>query len=287
MNGRNSQSFLFASHTSPGQASISVTAGLAAAILLITAAWQLGDTARVQNSENIVKYDRPSTEEILTRPRIQDSRDWKNELSAIGVIGTSTENAAEPEGVGDIIARDFIQGFAYLKDSGRYSPERAAELGRAIGSNARIASQFVVHGESELTKDTNVSKDRVLAYRSDMREALSVLITDTEPEFELFAFYIETKNPERLRELEEAADRYKQAEKALLTVVVPQDAAALHLRTVNSLGSYADSLLQLIRYADDELATLTVLRTYNDAEREMLYAFDALASYYVRKSAEN
>ena len=44
---------------------------------------------------------------------------------------------------------------------------------------------------------------------------------------------------------------------------------------------------ELIRYADDPLATLATLRTYNEAEREMLYAFDALASYYVRKSKEN
>jgi len=41
---------------------------------------------------------------------------------------------------------------------------------------------------------------------------------------------------------------------------------------------------RLVLFADKPLASLALLRTYNDVEREMLMAFDALAQYYVRKS---
>jgi hypothetical protein len=119
-----------------------------------------------------------------------------------------------------------------------------------------------------------------------MREASAILITDDPPEFETFARYIETNNPERLRELERAEERYRGAEASVLAVVVPQDAAELHIRVVNSLGFFAHTLRQLIRYADSPLTSLAILRTYNEAEREMLYAFDALSSYYVKKSTE-
>lgn len=272
-----------------GQSPIVVVAGLAGAMLLITIGWRLGNAVE-RPSTNSLSFERPSTQEVLAaRPQIDSSRNWQQELAALGLIGTSTDGtivATTTRSIGEMISEDFITGYLALKESGRYTAETAAQVGRSIGENVRAPSQFIVHSESELKKDSDSSTARALSYRADMREALTVLISDAPPEFETFALYIETKNPERLRELEEAADRYQKAESALLSVVVPQEAAQLHLRVINSLGSYADSLRQLIRYANEPLSTIAVLRTYNDAEREMLYAFDALASYYVRKSGE-
>ncbi len=272
-----------------GQAPIVIAAGVAGAVLLVTTGWWLSE--RYPHTTTPLTFERPSTQEVLAlRPKIESQRNWKEELELLGLINTSTEEggvASSTLSVADMISQEFLNGYSYLKESGRYTKETAAEIGQSIGENVRAPSQFVMHGEAELKKDSNVSKERSLQYRSDMREALSVLITDTPPEFELFGLYIETRNPERLRELGDAASRYQQAEHALLTIVVPQDASALHLRAINALGSYADAINQLIQHADDALSTLAILRTYNDAERELLYAFDALASYYVRKSAEN
>jgi len=273
-----------------GRAPIVVTAGLAVALLLVASAWRLGDVVKVRSPYTSLEYERATTEQVMAaRTPPSSSRDWQRELVALGLISTSTTGAIAtvPISVADMISDQFLSGYISLKESGRYTPETAQAVGRSIGESVRAPSQFVIHGESEFKIDSNTSPTRALAYRADMREALSVLISDTPPEFETFGLYIETKNPERLRELESAVDRYQQAERSLLSVTVPQDALALHARVTNALGSYADSLHQLILHADDSLTTLAVLRTYNDAEREVLYAFDALASYYVRKSADN
>lgn len=280
---------LFSSRTaSRGQTPIIVAAGFAVAILLVAAAWRLGDILKIEETVPLT-YERPSTEQVLAqRKPLASDRDWKNELAGLGLISTSTDGdifATSTLRVTDMISQDFLNSYVQLKESGRYSKELAGEVGKSIGTNVRAPSQFVVHSEDEFQKSADVSLARTLQYRADMREALAVLISDSPPEFELFGLYIETKNPAHLEELSQAAERYQTAERALLSIVVPQDAVSLHLRAVNSLGSYADAIRQLIRYADEPLSTLAVLRTYNDAEREMLYAFDALASYYVRKSA--
>lgn len=280
--------FLFPA-ASRGQTPIVIAAGVALALLLVAGAWRLGDVVKMEKNVPL-SYERPSTEEVLAKKPFESNRNWQSELASLGLIGTSTDGdtlATSTLGVAEMISQDFLNNYFLLKESGRYTPELAANVGRSIGENIRAPSRFVVHGENELVKDTDTSAARSLEYRADMREALSVLITDAPPEFETFGLYIETKNPERLRELEAAAERYKKAERALLSITVPQDATSLHLRVVNALGSYADAISQLIRHADEPLDTLALLRTYNDAEREMLYAFDALASYYVRKSADN
>lgn len=159
-------------------------------------------------------------------------------------------------------------------------------MGHAIGASIRAPSDFTPHTAEEVTIDDNTSLERTLEYRADMRDALKSLITDAPPELEIFALYVETKNPIRLQELEDAAGRYWEASRATLAVTVPQDAAAMHLRVVNALGAYGGTIQQFIRSSDSPFTTLAVLRTYNEAEREMLYAFDALASYYVRKSTQ-
>ncbi len=269
---------------------IFATAGLAGAVLLAAIGWQLGGyrSQYVATTADSLQFERKADEK--PRPSL-DSSKWRDELAQLGIISTTTSEvlatSSDPLAtLGDSIAQEFLYGYMSLKQSGTFTPERAAELGKGIGVNIRAPSDFSMHSEAELTEDADVSKERVLVYRSDMRDALAVLINGEPPEFEIFARYVETNNPERLNELREAAERYRKAEQNSLKVVVPRDAAELHIRAVNALGSYATVINQLIRSADSPFTTLVVLRTYNEAEREMLYAFDALASYYVRKSSE-
>jgi hypothetical protein len=257
---------------------------------MIVAAWKIGGMMELPQKDTPLAYERPATQEIIQRKAIDSSRDWGSELASLGLISSTPEGGAVATStatIGDVISQQLIEGYVSLKESGRFTPEKASQLGESIGESVRAPLQFVQHGEHEIKTDPNTSLERSLQYREDMRGALAGLIYDSLPEFEIFGLYIETKNPERLRELEDAALRYQEAEKATLAVIVPEDAKEIHVRAVNSLGAYADSLRQLIRYANEPLATLAVLRTYNDSEREMLYAFDALASFYVRKSKDN
>lgn len=267
---------------------IAITAGLAVAVLLTALGWQLGNYvgARSASTETI-----EAQQERRSPPtQVVANTDWRDELVRLGVVNTSpatTDSSSTStdslQRLSESVAESLATSYYSLKEYDAYTPERGRQLGADIGVNIRAPSEYVLHGESELSIDPDTSRERVLVYRSDMREALAVLITSSLPEFELFALYIDSKDPRYLDEIRAATERYKSAEYATLGVAVPDDAALLHLRVVNALGSYGTVLDQLIRSADAPFATLAVLRTYNEAEREMLNAFDALATYYARK----
>jgi hypothetical protein len=54
------------------------------------------------------------------------------------------------------------------------------------------------------------------------------------------------------------------------------------LRVTNAIGGFAENLERMVRFAKDPLATMALLRTYNEREREFDLAFDALVKYYAR-----
>ena len=273
------------------QRPIVLTAALSVAVLLAAIGLQLG-AAREPSTKKNMAFERPGSSVPTTY--VSDRQDWKEELARLGIISNDADALQTLAGNGtttdpltyidEVVAEQTINGYLSLKENETYSKELANQLGTYIGSNIIPTPTNIPHTKADILRNPDISKKSILSYRSDMREALVPLITDASPEFETFAYYIETKNPARLDELREAAERYKKAESNMLLVSVPENAVDLHLRTLNSLGAYANTLERLVLFADSPLATLALLRTYNEAEREMLYAFDALAEYYVQKA---
>ncbi len=216
--------------------------------------------------------------------------DWREELIALGIIATGTPETATSSDpvayIGDILAEEILNGYGALKETDTYSVDAARSIGTSIGANIMPLPTSAHISAEELASDTDTSLARVLVYRADMRDATAPLIHDDPPEFVLFAEYVDSRNPEKLRALERAAVRYRTASENLRTVVVPEDALTLHVRAVNSLEDYANTLDRLVLFSAQPLSALALLRTYNEAERELLFAFDVLAQYYVRKSAQ-
>lgn len=263
-----------------------MTALLSGVILLGAVSWQVYSYFQGEGGPGSLTFARSQGGQEL----IMNNHDWQEELIRLGIINTANESygtSTDPlEYIGDIIAEQVLGGYLSLKEGETYSKETANQLGESIGKSILPSPTFTPHTEKGMITVTDTSRERVLSYRADMREALAPLITDTEPELVIFAKFIETQSPEELIALAAAAKRYKEAEQNMLAVAVPQDALALHVRGINALGFYANTLDRLVLFAKSPLAILGLLRTYNEAEREMLYAFDALSQYYVRKSTE-
>lgn len=268
---------------STGQASIAITAALSVMLLLGAALWQTFHYVNATNASKRMSYERQPSN-TSTAPG------WKLTLETLrgDAATTSTSTSSDPlSNLADAVAQQFVRSYIGLQQSGNFSTDTAAQVGTNLGESIKAPSRFVPHKESELTVVPDTSIERVLMYRSDMRVALASLLSAAEPEFATFGRYIQTKDPEQLDQLKKAIDRYLTAEHASLRVAVPQDAVAFHLRAVNSLGAFASIIDELVRFADDPLTSVAILRTYNDSEQELLYAFDALSQYYVRKSTQN
>lgn len=201
---------------------------------------------------------------------------------------STTESGDPVTTLGTSLINSLASGYSSLKEYNVYSPEEAEKLATTLAANFKAPNIATAHTINELTIDPDTSGARILEYRSDMRAALAGLVDlEAEPEFSLFARFIQTNDQKWLDELGAAAAKYRAAESNLMKVHVPDTAAYLHLRAANATGTYAQTLERLVRFARDPLATMALLRTYNESEREYLLAFDALAKFYAENTSGN
>jgi hypothetical protein len=108
------------------------------------------------------------------------------------------------------------------------------------------------------------------------------LISDEEYELTLYGAFVQTGDVQWLDRLSNAAKRYREAEKNLVGLTVPEDAAPQHLQLANALGAYGETLDRMARFAKDPLASMALLTTYNEKERDVDLAFEKMVKYYAR-----
>lgn len=279
---------------SRGISPIATTAALSVALLIAATGSYIGDQVRRPGSAAPVPRDAQQARNTSVEDADKNGLpDWQDELMR-GGMGFSTTTASttlsdDPAvNLGISLINSLASGYSSMKEYNAYSPEQAEKLATSLTTDFKAPDTATAHSLAELKIDPDVSSARILKYRSDMRLALSVLVDlEAEPEFSLFARFIQTNDPKWLTELSSAAERYRKAEAELMKVTVPDTAAYIHLRAANATGTYAQTLERLVRFAKDPLATMALLRTYNESEREYLLAFDALAKFYAEETNGN
>lgn len=220
--------------------------------------------------------------------------DWRDELAIAGVaFATSTETASSTpsdpvSSLGTLVFDAIASGYVALKQYDEYTPSRGEQLAETIAANLRAPNTFTPHTtDSLIIEEGEASLTRILQYRADMRLAVIPMIDwNAEPEFALFGRYIATGETVWLDKLGAIAEQYRKVESNMLNITIPASAGEVHLRALNAIAKYAETLERLIRFADDPIATAALLRTYNEDEREFFLAFDALAKYYVARVEE-
>ena len=274
-----------------------MTAALSLAILIAAVGSYIGENVRVKKASALIDSREPA--EMQQYVAIEDANgngvpDWQDELEGGGIAISASSTASTTESqdpaskVGGTLVKSLVGGYLSLQQSDSYTPARGEQLANNILSNLREPATSAVYTETELKIDSDISEGRILKYRADMRAATAPMVDlNAEPEFSLFARFISSGDEAWLEKLSIATAPYREVEKTLLDVEVPSSAVTVHLRTVNAVGKYAETLERLVRFAHDPLALMTLLRTYNEAEREFLLAFDALAKYYVQNASDN
>lgn len=281
---------------SRGVSPIATAAALSVALLLAAIGSYIGDHVRRPSTQ--APKAAPTAAQEQRYASVEDANknglpDWQDELMRGGIsfstTSASTTESSDPvTALGTSLINSLASGYSSLKEFNMYSDEQAEKLATTLAANFKAPNTTTAHTIDELTIDPDTSSGAILEYRSDMRLALADLVDlEAEPEFSLFARFIQTNDPKWLTELEKAAERYRTAEANLMKVTVPDTAAYLHLRATNATGTYAQTLERLVRFAKDPLATMALLRTYNESEREYLLAFDALAKFYAENTSGN
>lgn len=283
------------SRRSRGASPIAITAALSLAVLIAVAGSYLG--ALVQQPLHTTTQERePAQQQQYVAIEDRDGNgapDWQDELARTGfdIATTSVPEEMNDDPVaamGTRLLSSLFSGFSSLQQLDAYTPAQGDELVNTLAANFKAPGVTILHTSDELSVIEASSQERILQYRADMRLAMAHLVDlGAEPDFSLFARFIQTNDPQWLEELSKVAQKYRLAEQNLLGVAVPVGAADVHLRAVNAIAVYAQTLERLVRFANDPLASMALLRTYNESEREYLLAFDALAKFYVDEVGSN
>ena len=272
---------------SRGASPIAIVAALSVAMLIAALGSTLGERMRPR-PEPEPREPAQAREYVPVSDADGDGiPDWQEELfgntaSTSETFATTTASTDPVANFSGAVMQSLVSGYLSLKEYDQYTPERGELLAERLAAQVKAPTIFLPHTESELTLVADTGESQLLRYRADMRVALAPMVDLTaEPEFSLYARYVATNDAAWLDKLAETATRYRTAEKAALEVTVPMSAKDVHLRAINALGKYTETLERLVRFANDPIASLALLRTYNEDEREFLLAFDALAKFYV------
>ncbi len=204
-------------------------------------------------------------------------------------IGTSTlESIAISNDVvsyiGPAVLDQLVSAYDRMLQDGSFSPAGAQKAAESLAESLTAPVEYATYRAGDLTLDSDTSYERMLRYRSDLRSALAPLLENTQAEYELFARHVETGDQAYLEQMRAAARRYRDAQATMAQVSVPRDAAPSHLAIIDSLGKFAATLDSMSAHADDPFATVALLRTYNQAEADVLAAFNTLTIYYKTKT---
>lgn len=259
-----------------GLSSIAATAALSVAALLLVLAWQTNATLDRKESalHAISDYS----------PEISGNTSPDSPRIALGGSAGATADPNDLSRLGADAFGELIGAYIGLKQSGAYTQETGERIANNVASSVDAKISYTLFQASDIKTDADVSYKRMLAYRSDMRTALLPLLQNTEAEFGIFARYVETGDKSNLEKLSAIAERYEKAAVNAEDVVVPEDAVRYHADVVNSLLQFSATLKQMVKYADDPIASLALLRAYNDAELYVFTSFNSLASYQKNKT---
>jgi hypothetical protein len=241
---------------------MNVIAGASVLILFATIAWS--SLARGEGRQQI----------FARAPVAADT----TTILPIDRIASST-NATSSTPVGDAIASEFTSRFVALSQNG-VTASTAGELATDILPSLGTKT----HSASDIPTDPDTSLSRVLHYRDDMRTALAPLLNNTTPELDIYAQWIQTGDDSYLATLGSIAKDYDAAIANAEKVRVPADAVQYQIGVLDAMTQFAAALRALANNAKDPVASITLLRTYNAAEKQMFTAFNSLALYSAQKA---
>ncbi len=178
------------------------------------------------------------------------------------------------------VARALLDSYTMLNKAGIYTPEDGKKIAKDIAISLRANISYKTYSTDDIKTDSNVSYDRILAYRKDLQDALEPLLGNPGYELELFANYIESKDQKYIVMLKTAVENYREAVAQSASIAVPKDAVQEHLGILNALSEFGTIVEKMASHADDAFAAAALLQTYNTGEAKLLTSFNSLATFY-------
>jgi hypothetical protein len=250
---------------------IKITAVLAVVLLVGVGVWQGIESIGAKNSAG-------------TFVAATNTGDGAQNASIVGIDATSSQDSDPISAVSDNALGEVVGAYAGLQQEGDYSSTTGAQIAGSIGMGLQTPVPYTPLDASDIKTTPDTSYNAMMQYRAALQTSLKPLLQNTQPEYEIFGMYVETKNTQYLDELQSAAANYVAAASSTAALTVPADAVQVQLGLVNSMNEFAATLDQLADHASNPIASTVLLENYNTAENDVLTAFQNLVTYEQSKT---
>lgn len=187
----------------------------------------------------------------------------------------------------DAIGSRLIGEYIYLKEKNAYTSERGTHLGEGLANYVTFNTKFTPYTADDITENFDSSTESIERHRKALQKALDPFLGIKEPEFLLYAQFVKNGDTTALGELRARAALYQSVAEDVLQIPAPHDIANVHLEIANALSFFALVLENLVNRAHDPIASLALLKTYNESEQYIQTTFGALTAYYRDKLFNN
>ncbi len=216
-----------------------------------------------------------------------DNAAVENEVEdALAEAAEPTAESEVPDSLTDFgnqILANLVVPYAQLQETGTYNAASQDAIVNSALDAMKIELSHKTYSSADVKTTNDTSYDRMMRYRSDLQISLAPMQTIGQPEFEIFAQYVDTKDKAYLIKLSNAAVQYRAATAATAKVLTPIDAVPYQVAILNAMEQFASALDQLVKHADDPFASVAALRSYNQAESDVFTSFNAMTTYYKSK----
>ena len=223
-------------------------------------------------SQSSTQYQRPAN--------VAAAGESSVDLSSIASSANMKVTAEDLTMIGPSVVGALVSQYQALKDSGSYSPEAAASAAQQLGENAYAPVPYKTYTQNDIHTTADNSYTSMLKYRQALKDTLAPMASLQDFELGIFAKYSETKDPAYLDQLRAVITDYTDSANAAANLIVPSDAAQLHANVLSAMGQFASVLEGLTDNASDPITMMVLLRTYNEAESNMVSSFNNLAMYF-------
>lgn len=221
-------------------------------------------------------------------PEPVNSAAWKQEMLLLGLstdtdgdAATTTDHLAM---IGPMIVGEILGSYDEIRANGDYTKDDLRNAAAKISVYMKAAVSYDAFENSDFTTDADVSTERVSIYRDELVRALAPIDRIPGAEYEIYGSYVETSDPKYLQQLKDASSAYRTAAESASHIKIPSDAINYHRELLNSLRAFSSVLEGLSDHANDPFASVALLRTYNEKEKEIKDSYARMRSYYTKKS---
>lgn len=261
------------------QSIIVLTIGIVVALVLIF-------------NQSKVEQGRKSLNNIIAGEKISlpENPNWQQDLGSISNLNTNILNSSSStdsssstnETLTDVVSRSLMSNYLMMKQGGKLDATTAQNI---VDNSAKYVQ--AMQTEKVTVSGLNLIPDNgektVIEYGDRLGNILRLYKNQSKlNEMDIIKESVQSRNPDKIKDLEKIALIYMQIANDLKKMPVPNKFARAHIDVVNGLYGMSDSLTSMQSIFEDPMRGLTSMQSYQQSGTTYIKSIQAIVEFLIK-----